>query len=174
MDRVVAAFNASQSDITVAFEQSAGPAQGGNATLTNGIKAGNAPDIATVEYQDLPSFVSQGGLRPVDDLAPDALKNVPAGILGSVTFADRTWAVPYDAAPMVLFYRADVYQEVGIDLPATWQDFQAAAAKIAAERPGSYAASFWPNDSKLFAGLAWPGRTARRGSTPRATPGRSR
>lgn len=155
MDKVVAAFNASQPDIKVTFEQSAGPAQGGNATLTNGIKAGNAPDVATVEYQDLPSFVSQGGLRPVDDLAGDALANTPKGILSSVTFADRTWAVPYDAAPMVLFYRADVYQELGITPPTTWQDFKAAAATIAAKKPGTYAASFWPNDSKLFAGLAW-------------------
>jgi multiple sugar transport system substrate-binding protein len=155
MDKVVAAFNAEQSDIKVTFEQTPAPAKGGNAKLTNSLKAGNAPDLATVEYQDLPSFVSLGGLRPVGDLAKDTLNGMPKGIVSSVTFADQTWAVPYDAAPMVLFYRADVYKALGINPPATWQDFEKAAQTIASKKPGTSIASFWPNESKLFAGLAW-------------------
>lgn len=155
MDKVVRAFNAAHPDIKVTFEQTPSPNEGGNAKLSNGLKAGNAPDLATVEYQDLPSFVSQGGVQPVNDLAGEALDGVPDNIASAVRFGDQTWAVPYDAPPMVYYYRADVFKQLGLSAPKTWDEFRAVAQTVAAKRPGTYIASFFPNESKLFAALAW-------------------
>lgn len=155
MDQVVAAFNEEQDDIEVTFEQTPSPNQGGNAKLTNGLKAGNAPDVATVEYQDLPSFVSQGGIQPLDELAADQLGDLSDGVRSMVTFADQTWAMPYDVGPMVYFYREDVFAEAGVEVPETWEEFAQAAETISTENPGTSIASSWPNESKLFAALAW-------------------
>jgi multiple sugar transport system substrate-binding protein len=151
----VKAFNDSQDDIVVEFEQYPSPAQGGLAKLVNGITAGNAPDLATVEYPDLPSIVAQGGVVPVTDLASDVLGDVPENILSSVTFADDRWAVPYDAPPLVFYYRTDVFSELGLEAPTTWEEFQAAGDAIAAAKPGTAIASFYPNEPKLLAGLSW-------------------
>ncbi|MGH3712411.1 MAG: ABC transporter substrate-binding protein [Micromonosporaceae bacterium] len=155
MDLVVKAFNSVHPDIKVTFEQTPSPNEGGNAKLTNALKAGNAPDLVTVEYQDLPSFVSQGGVQPVDTLAGDVLKGVPENITSAVRFAGKTWAIPYDAAPLVFYYRADVFQQLGITPPETWDEFRTAAKTIAAKQPGTSIASFFPNEAKLFAALAW-------------------
>lgn len=154
MQAVVDAFNASQSDIKVKFEEVPSPVKGGNAKLTNGIKAGNAPDVATVSYSDLPAFVAQGGLRPVEGLVKDALAGMPEGIVSSVTFGDHTWGTPYDAPPMVFWYREDVFKEAGVNVPTTWAEFATAAEAIAKKKPGTYIASFWPDD-QILPGLAW-------------------
>jgi multiple sugar transport system substrate-binding protein len=155
IDGAVTAFNESQDDVVVEFEQYPSPAEGGLAKLTNGITAGNAPDLATVEYPDLPSIVSGGGIVPVTDIAADVLGEMPENILSAVTFADDRWAVPYDAPPMVYFYRADVFEAAGVDVPTTWEEFEAAGKAVAEENPGTAIASFYPNEPKLLAGLSW-------------------
>lgn len=154
MQAVVDAYNASQSDIKVKFEEVPAPVKGGNAKLTNAIKAGNAPDVATVSYSDLPAFVAAGGLRPVEGLVKDTLAAMPEGIVSSVTFGEHTWGTPYDAPPMVFWYREDAFKNAGVNVPTTWAEFATAAEAIAKKKPGTYIASFWPDD-QIIPGLAW-------------------
>jgi multiple sugar transport system substrate-binding protein len=154
MQAVVDAYNASQDGVQVSFEEYPAPASGGRDRLSNAISAGNAPDVMMIEYPDLPGFVSQGGLQPVDELAPDALAAYPSNVLSTVTFADQTWGLPYDAPPMVMYYRADVFEELGIEPPQTWDDYRAAAETIAGARPGTTIGSYFI-DPRWLAGLAW-------------------
>jgi multiple sugar transport system substrate-binding protein len=58
MDKVAEAFNASQDKIKVSFETIPNGANGGYAKLSTAITAGNGPDVATIEYPQLPQFVS--------------------------------------------------------------------------------------------------------------------
>ncbi|MGA7206282.1 MAG: extracellular solute-binding protein, partial [Specibacter sp.] len=124
MDKVAEAFNASQSKIKVTFETIPNGDQGGYAKLSTAITAGNGPDVSTIEYPQLPQFVSNGQLQPLDGLIDKAatVDKLAGEIKGMVQFNDKTYGLPYDAAPMVMYYRKDLLAKAGVGVPKTWQD----------------------------------------------------
>ncbi|MCT2593529.1 extracellular solute-binding protein [Streptomyces sp. N2-109] len=155
MDKYVAAFNASQRSIHVELSVIAAGLSGGYAQQTNAIKAHNAPDILHVEYQGLPQVLLTGGLR---DLTPDLADlsdgYSPAAWQG-VRPDGRTWAVPMDLAPMVFFYRKDLFDKHGIRVPRTWEQFRDAAEQVRQADRAARITTFPLNDGSFFAGMAW-------------------
>lgn len=157
MDKVAAAFNASQDKIKVTFETVPNGAGGGYAKLSTAITAGNGPDVATIEYPQLPQFVSNGQLQPLDGLIDkgstvDKLSDQTKGL---VQFGDQTFALPYDAAPMIMWYRKDMLDKAGVGIPKTWDEFEEAGRKLKAVAPEAHLASFNPNEASLTAALSW-------------------
>lgn len=70
---LVDGFNATHDDVKVHFEQiPAGPG-GGYSKMFNAVKAGKAPDIATVEYPQLPDFVTQQVVQSLSPRGVDSL-----------------------------------------------------------------------------------------------------
>jgi len=157
MDKVAAAFNASQSKINVTFETIPNADSGGYAKLSTAITAGNGPDVSTIEYPQLPQFVSNGQVQPLDGLIDKSatVDKLAGEIRSMVQFGDKTYGLPYDAAPMVMYYRQDMLAKAGVEVPRTWQEFEDAAKKLKAVAPDSYLASFNPNQVPATAGLAW-------------------
>lgn len=159
MDKVAAAFNASQSKINVTFETIPNADSGGYAKLSTAITAGNGPDVSTIEYPQLPQFVSNGQVQPLDGLIDKSatVDKLAGEIRSMVQFGDKTYGLPYDAAPMVMYYRQDMLAKAGVEVPKTWQEFEDAAKKLKAVAPDSYLASFNPNQVPATAALAWQG-----------------
>ncbi|MEQ4564576.1 sugar ABC transporter substrate-binding protein [Paenarthrobacter sp. CAP02] len=157
MDKVAAAFNASQDKIKVTFETVPNGASGGYAKLSTAITAGNGPDVATIEYPQLPQFVSNGQLQPLDGLIDKAatLDKLTDETKALVQFDEKTYALPYDAAPMIMWYRKDMLEKAGVGVPKTWEEFEAAGQKIKAVAPEAHLASFNPNEAALTAALSW-------------------
>lgn len=52
-------FNRTHKDVQVKFTEIPSSTEG-YSKLANAVKAGNAPDVATIEYQMVPEFASQG------------------------------------------------------------------------------------------------------------------
>jgi multiple sugar transport system substrate-binding protein len=50
----------------------------------------------------------------------------------SMTIAGRQWGVPYTYYQWGVYYRKDIFEEMGIAVPTTWADFVAACAKLKA------------------------------------------
>ncbi|WP_326948148.1 extracellular solute-binding protein [Amycolatopsis sp. NBC_01307] len=149
--QVVDAFNRTQNRIRVDFQQIPSGDQGGYAKLSNAARAGNAPDVATIEYPQVPGFAIDGVARDITDLVSDRLraKLLPQA-LRLTTFAGRVFTVPLDVEPMVLHYRADLF---GGPIPRTWDEFAAAARRI---RDGRRRIALFPTDGALqFAAFAW-------------------
>lgn len=157
MGPVVDAFNDEHPTIKVTFEEIPSGAAGGYAKLSAALSAGNAPDVATIEYPNLADYASQGQLTAASDISDDdLLAPYSEGIGDLVSFGGKTWAMPYDAPPMVYYYRADLFEQAGIDgPPATWEEYADAARAYKETFPDSYIGAFYPNDSTMFAGLAW-------------------
>ena len=156
MDAVSQAFNDSQDDITVNFEEIPNGAGGGYAKIATALASGTAPDVVGIEYAQLSQFVGGGSLLPIDDLVPaETLDGYTDQVRGLVTFNDATYAMPYDAAPLVTYYRQDVLDAAGVDVPKTWDEFEAAARAVRASNPSAYIASFNPNEPSVVAALAW-------------------
>ncbi|MGF0115341.1 ABC transporter substrate-binding protein [Promicromonospora sp. Marseille-Q5078] len=155
MADVAAAFNESQDDITVDFEEIPNGANGGYTKLSAAIDSGTGPDVVGVEYYRLPGFAASGQVVPVDDLVPAAtLDEYSDQVRGLVTFGDETYGMPYDAPPLVMWYRQDVLDAAGVDVPTTWDEFEAAARAVRKADPDAYLTSFFTNEPPL-APLAW-------------------
>ena len=54
---------------------------------------------------------------------------------------------------MAMFYRADLFEQAGIEVPTTWEEYAAAADQIRGE--GGYIHNFQRADVNWFAGLVW-------------------
>jgi multiple sugar transport system substrate-binding protein len=149
-------FNRTHTTVKVDYEQVPAGDQGGWAKLSNASRAGNAPDVATIEYPQLPGFAIDGVPRSLNGLMPDSLRRaIQPQALDLTTFSGHTYGVPGDIEPMVFMYRKDVFTKYDIPVPKTWAQFESAARKLKKADPGARIASFFPNSALYFAALAW-------------------
>ncbi|MFJ5828686.1 ABC transporter substrate-binding protein [Streptomyces sp. NPDC093089] len=153
---VVDAFNASHTDVQVKFEEIPSGTAGGYAKISNAVKAGNAPDLVSIEYSSLPEFVSSGALQDIGDqfTEADRAKLLPQSV-ELTTLGGKSWAVPFDAAPQAFFYRKDLFAKYKIQTPATWDDFKKAAEQVKKADAKARLATFFPDDPTTFEAMAW-------------------
>lgn len=139
--------------------------------LRTALKAGSgAPDMVQIEYQAIPTFTITNSLLDLRPHGAAALKN---------TFVDWTWgqvsgtngevwAIPQDTGPMGMLYRQDIFDEHGIAVPATWDEFAAAARKLHKADPDVYLTNLAANQVAAWHGLLWQA-----GAKPYVTSGKS-
>ncbi|MFI1730971.1 ABC transporter substrate-binding protein [Streptomyces acidicola] len=153
---VVDEYNRIQNKVRVDYQQVPSGPQGGWAKLSNAARAGNAPDVATMEYPQLPGYAIDGVPRDITDLLPDsARRKILPQALDLTTLDGRTYAVPVDIEPMMFFYRKDVFTKYDIPVPKTWTEFESAARQLKKAQPRSRIASFFTNGSQHMAGFSW-------------------
>lgn len=153
---MVDAFNRTHDHIQVEFQQIPSGQQGGYAKLSNAARAGNAPDVATIEYPQVPGFAIDGVARDITDLVSDSLRGrlLPQA-LGLTTFEGRVFSVPLDVEPMVMHYRFDLFRRHGLHVPRTWDEFADLARIVRRDLPGRRLVLFPTDGSTQFAAYAW-------------------
>jgi len=162
IEKVVATWNAANPDIQV--DVKTGPSGNGGAyqNFSNGIKAGNAPDLMQIEFDRLPNFRIQDGLANIASCpgVTEAKSQFVDWTWSQATFgeADSVYAIPQDTGPLALFYRKDLFEQAGIAVPTTWAEFQTAAEAIAAK--GAFITNFSSGDPNQFAGFVWQNKGA--------------
>ncbi|KJS60211.1 ABC transporter substrate-binding protein [Streptomyces rubellomurinus] len=154
-EQSVVLFNKTHPDIQVTFDKTASGSKGGYTKMLTAAKAGNAPCLAQVGYETLPSFAAAGALTDVSKETAGAKGQFADWTWNQVTVDGHTYGVPVDTAPMALMYRKDLFAKYGIDKPpATWAEYAADAAKVNAADPTVHLGNFG-NDAYTYAGLAW-------------------
>ncbi|MFD7961146.1 ABC transporter substrate-binding protein [Streptomyces zaomyceticus] len=153
---VVDAFNASHTDIQVKFEEIPSGTAGGYAKISNAVKAGNAPDLVSIEYSSLPEFVSSGALQDIggEFTEADRAKLLPQTV-ELTTLGSKSWAVPFDAAPQAFFYRKDLFAKYKVQVPTTWDEFRKAAEQVKKADAKARIGTFFPDDPTTFEAMAW-------------------
>jgi multiple sugar transport system substrate-binding protein len=117
-------------------------------------RAGNPPDLIHAEYQALPVLITNGVAADLTALAGDLQSAFSEGTWGLVSFGGKTYAIPQDVGPMMLYYREDLFEEMGLDVPTTWDEFGALAEEVRAKDDSRYLATFSSGDPGWFAGLS--------------------
>lgn len=157
IEDAVAIWNEANPDIQVEVQTGPSGNAGTYQNFFNQLEAGNAPDLGQIEYDALPNFRVQDGL---ENLA--ACEDVVAA---EDQFLEWTWAqatlgtddevygIPQDQGPMALFYRSDLFEQNGIDVPTTWEEYREAAVKV--RELGGYITNFSQTDINQFAGFVW-------------------
>lgn len=155
IEKVVDKWNADNPDIQIKLSKQAGGGDIVTKVLTAN-KAGNPPDLVQVEYQSLPTLVSNEVLADISGQAATVKDTFAEGLWQQVTLGtDAVYAIPQDAAPMMLYYRADLFDKYGIAVPKTWDEFAQAARTVRAKSGAKqYLTTFSANDPGWFAGLA--------------------
>ncbi|GAA1059208.1 ABC transporter substrate-binding protein [Agromyces bracchium] len=157
IEDAVAAWNEENPDIQVEVQTGPNGNSGTYQNFFNQLEAGNAPDLGQIEYDALPNFRVQDGL---EDLA--ACEDVVAAedqflewTWGQVSLGtdDQVYGIPQDQGPMALFYRSDLFEQAGIDVPTTWEEYRTAAEAI--REQGGYITNFSQTDINQFAGFVW-------------------
>lgn len=138
----VAAFEEKYPNVSVKLVN-AGTGDTQYTRLQNAIKAGSGgPDVAQIEYYAMPQFEV---IEALADLEPygfaDLEDKYSAGTWGSVTSGEQIFGLPQDSGPMALFYNKSVFDEFGLAVPTTWEEYIAEAAKLNAADPNRFITS---------------------------------
>jgi multiple sugar transport system substrate-binding protein len=157
MDEAVDIWNAENPDIQVELNAVAGGNQGTYQNMFNALKAGTEPDLAQVEFDMLPSFRLQQGLRDISKcLEPKAGDQFIDFAWDQATFGgEGVYAIPQDTGPMAMYYRKDLFEKYGVDVPQTWEEFRTVAEEVHRQDPSVYLTHFPQRDVAWFTGLAW-------------------
>ncbi|KYK14078.1 MULTISPECIES: ABC transporter substrate-binding protein [Streptomyces] len=157
MDKVVDLWNkgpGKEQQITVTVKKQAS----GDTLVTKILtahKAGQAPDLVQAEYQALPTLVSNDALADISGEVDDVKGEFADGVWQQTTLGtDAVYAVPQDIGPMMFYYREDLFEQYGLEVPATWEEFARTARELKKAAPDKDLTTFSANDSGLFAGLA--------------------
>ncbi|MDZ5077018.1 ABC transporter substrate-binding protein [Nesterenkonia sp. HG001] len=152
---VVQVFNDTHDDIEVVFNQIPTGGEGGYAILRNASRAGNAPDVVTLEYPQVPEFVVDGIAQDISSMmSPDFHDQLLPAALARTTYGDGIYAVPNDLEPLVMHYRDDIFTDRGYGIPGTWDEFAELGRRIRDERDGRRIAIFPTNGGTYFAGYS--------------------
>lgn len=104
-----------------------------NASLINGILAGNYPDVSLQMARTEP--VNLGIRGALSDLSKfsdydEVIKRFQDGAEVPYIYDGATYALPDTQNYMLMFYRNDVLEELGLDVPETWEEFLYCATVI--------------------------------------------
>jgi multiple sugar transport system substrate-binding protein len=162
MGRAVNEFNQTHSGICVTQED-VGAGDPEYVAITNALKAGSgAPDVAEVEFDELPSFEVT---KSVDDLVPYGANSYKSDFVPwawqEVSQGNSVYAMPGDAGPMAFYYNSALLAKYHITPPTTWADFATAAATLHKDDPSAYMTNFSAVDLQWVMALmaqddAWP------------------
>ena len=153
-EKSVDVFNAAHQNVQIKYTQISAGSAGGYSKMLNAVNAGNAPCLGQVSYDTVPSFAASGSLEDITAYAQSSKDQYsPAGWQLS-SLGGNVYGIPVDLGPMALFYRADLFQQFGIEVPKTWNEFQSAAETVKAKDPAAYMATF-PLSTYDLGALSW-------------------
>lgn len=100
----------------------------------------DAPDVATwYAANRMRPYVSAGLFEDVSDLwqEPEIAQNL-ASTKGAMTIDGKQWGVPYTYYQWGVYYREDIFDELGLKEPSTWEEEKANCAAIVASGRACY------------------------------------
>ena len=102
------------------------------------IAGGTTPDIAETGTTWTAEFADAGALLELDEYvdAEDGLRDdLVEGLEVAGTYDDKLYGMPWYAGVRSIIYRADIFEELGLEAPKTWDDIITAGEAIKAAHP---------------------------------------
>lgn len=95
------------------------------------------PDIVRINYTQLPEFAEAGVLMDLGDYVAEYENDIIDAAKSIMKYKDTYYALPREVKPKIWFYRADIFEECGIDVAEvkTIDDYIEAGMKIREKYP---------------------------------------
>lgn len=124
-------FNAKHDDVQVCWTGSSAGAEA-YTKLNTALEAGTgAPDIAMLEGDVIASYVLQDELVDLTEYgAAEVEGDYSPGFWKNVSVGEGVFGIPVDGGPLGLLYREDIFNQYGITVPTTWEEFATAAQAL--------------------------------------------
>ncbi|GMA30905.1 ABC transporter substrate-binding protein [Litorihabitans aurantiacus] len=95
-------------------------------------------DLIEVYGTVYPLYAERGWIAPLDDLIADrgddlGLDDIDPALLESLSYNGQQVGIPTFWGPIILVYREDVFTDLGLEVPTTFEEMFAAAETIRAE-----------------------------------------
>jgi len=123
-----------------------------------------APDIALIENARLQGIIRLGGILDITDKLLPQVTDLTAYKLADGQVDGKYYAVPWDGAPVGMYYRRDVFEKAGLasdpdsvaDMVSTWDKYYQ-TAKTIKTKTGQFMqpCSKANNNGRLFETLLW-------------------
>ncbi|GAA5038666.1 extracellular solute-binding protein [Microbacterium fluvii] len=105
--------------------------------LTTSLSSNDTPDIVEMGNTQAAAFTSSGALLSLDDIKADlGGDDLLDGFVEAGSWDGSLYAAPYYSGARVVFYNTDMYDEAGIEVPTTLDDYVAAGKTLATELDG--------------------------------------
>ena len=128
-EAAVEAFKAANPDINVIVNINDREA---HKTAIRNFLSADAPDITSwYPGNRMGPFVDAGLFEPITDLwNAEGLNEDMAAVEPTMTRNGEIWGVPYSYYQWGIYYRSDIFAEMGIEEPKTWDELLAASMKL--------------------------------------------
>ncbi|WP_407318792.1 extracellular solute-binding protein [Isoptericola halotolerans] len=159
-ESVVDHFNETHDDVQVCWTNAGQGADEYNKFSTT-IEAGSgAPDVIMLESEILPTYTILNSLADLSEFGANELESqFTTGAWSDVVSGDSVYAVPVDGGPMGMLYRADIFEEYGVEAPTTWDEFAQAGQDLRDAGYEGYITNYPTNGNAmnyaLFAQNGW-------------------
>ncbi len=130
MEKILAAFTAEHPDITVKFDPTNPPDY--NATLRAQLEGGTGPDLMYLRsYNNSRILFAEGFVEPLDSMKDDLVAAYgEANLVPWSTTEGQPYGVPIIAVSHGVYYNKQIFSDLGLEVPTTWQELIAAAQTI--------------------------------------------
>jgi ABC-type glycerol-3-phosphate transport system substrate-binding protein len=101
------------------------------------LTGGTPPDVVTTDMTWIPKFASLGAFTDLKALSGGKLNGAPweqaytPGGLEAITYNEQIIAALYDFDVYALYYRADLLEQKGLQVPKTWDELKDVSQKLA-------------------------------------------
>src|SRR5690606_6844607 len=106
--------------------------------LRTGMFVGSTPTLSHVVGEVVPYLAEAGALEPLDDIG--ALDDLDPALAQAGTFTggegQPTWALPFNRSTPIAFYNRDLFAELGLAPPASWEALREVARAATLRRGG--------------------------------------
>lgn len=136
------AFMAENPDIKIEFVGT--PMNNIHARLTTLAIGGEVPDVFTHNPEFIAAAYDLGLTADLNELfSEEFLSGFYESALNEATFEGELQFLPWFTTPMGLLYRADWFEEAGLEAPQTWDDFLNAAKTLTQDTDGDGQVDRW-------------------------------
>lgn len=135
------------------------------ATLDVQSGAGNF-DVFDSWYVTVGALAEDGVIEPLDDLVESdevAADDFIPSIYDAYSLYDgKRWGLPFDGDTEVLFYNEEILERNGVEPPTTWDEYEAAVAKITQAEKGNgvYGAAVMAQKAPIIIASTYANRLA--------------
>ncbi|MDD7911415.1 extracellular solute-binding protein [Pseudovibrio exalbescens] len=128
-EEMIAGFKAENPDVEVIVNFM--DKEGYKTSIRNFLTA-DAPDLATwYAGNRMAPFVEAGLFEDVTDVWEEhGLNETLSSAAASMTIDGKKWGVPFTYYQWGIYYRKDIFADLGIETPETWEELLAASAKL--------------------------------------------
>jgi len=120
------------------------------------LTGGTPPDVVTVDMTWIPKFASLDAFTDLKPLSGGMLNDVAwdqaytPGALKAITYNNQIIAALYDFDVYALYYRSDLFEQKGLQVPTTWDELMTVAKAL---REGDL--YYYEFDADTFHGSQW-------------------